>query len=126
MTAAMNKNDFGAFLDGKIAKDTQLKRGVNFAESDLRIAEELYKLRTSKGLTQSALAKAIGTTQSVIARLEDADYSGYTVRMLQRIALALDVVLDVRFVTPNESIQISTDYVEPASFWPETVPTKFK
>jgi hypothetical protein len=39
----------------------------------------------------------VGTTQSVISRLEDADYEGHSLPMLQRIAAALHKRLDVRF-----------------------------
>lgn len=49
-------------------------------------------------LTQQQLAKRIGTTQSVIARLEDADYEGHSRGMLYRIARALDCSLSVAFV----------------------------
>jgi hypothetical protein len=34
-------------------------------------------LRTAAGLTQFQLAKLIGTTASVVCRLEDADYEGH-------------------------------------------------
>jgi hypothetical protein len=37
----------------------------------------------------------IGTTQSVISRLEDADYRGHSLRMLARIAAALNQRLTV-------------------------------
>jgi ribosome-binding protein aMBF1 (putative translation factor) len=37
------------------------------------IARKIYDLRTGAGLTQRQLAKLVGTTASVICRLEDAD-----------------------------------------------------
>ena len=40
----------------------------------LKIAGQIYDLRTQAGLSQAQLAKLVGTTQSVISRLEDADY----------------------------------------------------
>ena len=40
------------------------------------IAQIIYDLRTQAGLSQAELAQMIGTTQSVISRLEDADYEG--------------------------------------------------
>lgn len=63
-----------------------------------RIARELYALRTKNGLTQKQLAKLVGTTPSVISRLENADYSGYSLNMIQRIASALNRHVDIRFV----------------------------
>ena len=54
-----------------------------------QVARTIYELRKQAGLTQKELAKLIGTTQSVISRLEDADYEGHSLSMLSRIATAL-------------------------------------
>lgn len=51
------------------------------------------EMREDAGLTQVELAKRIGTTQSVIARLEDAEYTGHSLSMLERIATACGVTL---------------------------------
>jgi len=63
-----------------------------------RIARDLYTLRMKSGLTQKKLAKLVGTTPSVISRLENADYSGHSLNMIQRIASALNRHVDIRFV----------------------------
>ena len=42
-------------------------------------------MRQAAGLTQAELADIVGTTHSVISRLEDADYDGHSLKMLQRI-----------------------------------------
>ncbi len=62
------------------------------------IARGIYSLRTKAGLTQAQLAKLVGTTASVICRLEDADYEGHSVAMLRRIAAALDRRVEIRFL----------------------------
>jgi transcriptional regulator with XRE-family HTH domain len=59
---------------------------------------QIHALRTRAGLTQRQLAKKVGTSASVICKLEDADYEGHSLFMLRRIAAALDVDLEVRFV----------------------------
>ena len=64
----------------------------------LDIAGQIYDLRTQAGLSQVQLAKLVGTTQSVISRLEDADYSGHSFNMLRRIASALHCRVEVRLV----------------------------
>jgi ribosome-binding protein aMBF1 (putative translation factor) len=51
------------------------------------------EMREDAGLTQVELAKKAGTTQSVIARLEDAEYTGHSLAMLERIAKACGVAL---------------------------------
>jgi ribosome-binding protein aMBF1 (putative translation factor) len=67
------------------------------AETDFDVAQQLYDLRTSAGLSQRELAKLVGTTASVICQLEDADYQGHSLRMLHRIATALKQRVIVRF-----------------------------
>lgn len=46
------------------------------------------EMREDAGLTQAELAKMVGTTQSVIARFEDAEYAGHSLTMLARVAMA--------------------------------------
>ena len=55
----------------------------------------IYDARTNAGLSQKELAALIGTTQSVISRLEDSDYEGRSLTMLERIARALNKKLTV-------------------------------
>jgi ribosome-binding protein aMBF1 (putative translation factor) len=63
-----------------------------------KIAREIYDLRTKAGLSQRQLAKVVGTTGSVICRLEDADYEGHSLSMLQRIAAALNSRVEIRII----------------------------
>ena len=68
------------------------------ARANEEVARKIYELRTKAGLTQAQLAKFIGTTASVICRLEDADYEGHSLAMLRRIAAALNTRVEIRFV----------------------------
>src|SRR4051812_14946592 len=61
------------------------------------IAQSIYDLRTEAKLTQAELATMVGTTPSVISRLEDADYDGHSLSMLRRIAAALGRRVEIRF-----------------------------
>jgi DNA-binding XRE family transcriptional regulator len=63
------------------------------------IARDIYALRDKAGLTQRQLAELVGTTASVICRLEDADYEGHSLSMLRRIAAALDTRLEIHFLS---------------------------
>ena len=54
------------------------------------VAQMIYDLRTEAELTQSQLAKLVGTTQSAISRLEDTDYEGHSLSMLRKVARALN------------------------------------
>lgn len=68
------------------------------------IAQMIYDLRTNARLTQKQLAKLVGTTQSVISRLEDADYEGHSLSTLRRIAKALGENLVV-FIVDREPME---------------------
>ena len=50
-------------------------------------------MREDTGLTQTELVRKVGTTQSVIGRLEDAEYTGHSLAMLERIASVCGVAL---------------------------------
>jgi ribosome-binding protein aMBF1 (putative translation factor) len=62
------------------------------------VARQILQLRADAGLSQRQLAKLVGTTASVICRLEDADYEGHSLAMLRRIAAALRQRVEIRFV----------------------------
>jgi ribosome-binding protein aMBF1 (putative translation factor) len=83
-------------IDRMIGNDLQPRELVVQAGVNAHIAQLIYDARTTAGLTQAQLAKLIGTKQPVIARLEDADYHGLSLQMLQRIAVALNQRLEVR------------------------------
>ena len=70
---------------------------------NLNIAEQIYELRIQAGLSQKQLAKLVGTTQSVISRLEDADYNGHSLAMLRKIGAALHQRVQVEFVPESAS-----------------------
>jgi len=63
------------------------------------IARKIRQLRADAGLTQRQLGKLVGTTASVICRLEDADYEGHSLAMLNRIAAALNKRVKINFVS---------------------------
>jgi len=65
---------------------------------DYRVAQMIYDARHAAGMTQLQLATAIGTTQSVISQLENADYEGHSLSMLRRIAEALHLKLRLELV----------------------------
>lgn len=43
-----------------------------------KVARQIHDLRTLAGLSQAELAERIGTTQSTVSRLENADYEGHS------------------------------------------------
>lgn len=75
------------------------------ARANDNVARKITALRLQAGLTQRQLAKLVGTTASVICRLESADYEGHSLAMLQRIADALDQRVEIRFVPATKRMQ---------------------
>jgi len=88
-------------IDKMIGDDVELRRLIADARASSEIAQSVYGLRTAAGLTQKELADLVGTGQSAIARLEDADYEGHSLSMLNRIAEALNCHIELSIV-PNE------------------------
>jgi ribosome-binding protein aMBF1 (putative translation factor) len=86
-------------LDRLVGDDQSTRRLTEAERVNAQVASEIHALRTARGLTQQQLAERVGTTQSVIARLEDADYGGHSLRMLRRIAEALDARVVVHLVS---------------------------
>lgn len=82
------------FFRGQPARLAELEE----ARANDAIARKIMKLRTEAKLTQRELAKMVGTSASAICRLEDADYEGHSLAILNRIAEALDRRVEIRFV----------------------------
>jgi transcriptional regulator with XRE-family HTH domain len=78
-----------------VKDDPERKASVEEERVNAEVARLIYNMRTDSGLTQEQLAELVGTTQSVISRLEDADYDGHSLSMLNRIAEALQKKLTV-------------------------------
>ncbi len=70
--------------------DAELQEMVTIASINAEVAQLIYEARTQAALTQKELADLIGTKQSVIAQLEDADYEGHSLYMLEKIAHSLN------------------------------------
>jgi len=94
---ADKKSDAVQILDRQMGQGPAIRRLLEEARINAVVAQLIYNARTRAGLTQEALAKLVGTKQPVIARLEDADYEGHSLSMLQRIAGALDQRIEIGF-----------------------------
>jgi predicted transcriptional regulator len=72
-----------------VGDDPERKAALAMERINAEVAQLIYTMRQEAGMTQEQLAKLVGTTQSVISRLEDSDYDGHSLSMLSRIADAL-------------------------------------
>lgn len=91
-------------IDSIIGNDQELRDLCEQASINSHVAQLIYDARTEAELSQAELANLIGTTQSVISRLEDADYEGHSLSMLNRIAQALNREVKIYLEPSNLSI----------------------
>jgi ribosome-binding protein aMBF1 (putative translation factor) len=84
-----------------IDKDPELLAMLKDSSVIAQVSMIIYDVRKQAGLTQRQLADLVGTTRSVNARLEDADYDGHSLSMLARIASALGQKLEIKML-PKE------------------------
>lgn len=106
MTKKEKRQDAVSILHGRYVKDDpERKAALQEERVNAEVARLIYDMRTSAGLSQQQLAELIGTTQSVIRRLEDADYEGRSLSLLERIAAALNQKLTVVMTAREPEIQ---------------------
>ncbi len=85
-----------------IGDDAERKASLQAERVNAEVARMIYELRKEADMTQKELADLIDTTQSVVSRLEDADYDGHSLSMLNRIARALNRRLSVQISSKNK------------------------
>lgn len=77
----------------------EAQAGYENARLAYELGRRIRDLREAQGLSQRQLADRMGTTQSVIARLE-AGGSKPSLTTLERTAAALGTAVDIRFREP--------------------------
>ena len=84
------KSDLDKHINKHI-KDREFKIHFDRAEAKRKIAQKIAALRNAKRLTQTELAREVGTKQQVISRLENpSDTRLPSLDFLDRIARALN------------------------------------
>lgn len=97
------KDDLDRTIEEALKIDPSLAEGLEEADHAWDIAFKIYDLRKQAGLTQTQLAKLVGTKQSNIARIESADYTGYTLKTLEKVTRALKAKIEIRIVPSSTS-----------------------
>jgi len=90
----------------KLASDSALASAVEHERVNANIGAIIFEARTQAGLTQEELADRVGMRQSAIARLEDADYDGHSMKTLERIASVLGKRIEIAFVDQAPAIRV--------------------
>ena len=78
----------------KLLKDPEVKKYYDALGPEFALAEQIIKKRLELGMTQSQLAKKLGTKQSAIARLESGSYNP-SMAFLQKTVRALNADLRI-------------------------------
>lgn len=82
----------------ELASDEALAAAVDNERFNISVGAAIHEARTRAGMTQQKLAERVGMRQSAIARLENAEYDGHSLKTLQRIANALGTRVEVVFL----------------------------
>ena len=76
----------------RLLKNKEIRKAYEELAAEFSIAEAIIEKRLEKGLSQSELAKKVGTKQSAISRLESGSYNP-SISFLKRVAKALNLHL---------------------------------
>jgi ribosome-binding protein aMBF1 (putative translation factor) len=85
-------------LYARFVNTPRLKRLLEEERQRVALGDLIRDLREKAGLTQAQLARKVHTSQSAIARIEDADYTGQKLGTIARVAAALGHRVEVNLV----------------------------
>ncbi|MDR2892801.1 MAG: helix-turn-helix domain-containing protein [Deltaproteobacteria bacterium] len=90
----------------KMLENPEFAAAWEEAREEFAIAREIIRTRVAAGMSQKELAEKIGTTQSVIARLESGAHTP-SVSTLKRVAEATHAKLRIELVPVAGGPQVS-------------------
>jgi ribosome-binding protein aMBF1 (putative translation factor) len=88
--------DIDACLKRKL-QNPEFRAAYDAEDKRIELVLQIIKLREQRGMTQADLAKAIGTRQANVSRLERFD-TNLTLGTLEKVAEALGVKLKINLV----------------------------
>jgi ribosome-binding protein aMBF1 (putative translation factor) len=93
MKRTVKRNRHSEFVEQRARKSATYRKTFGRTVHQIDLAVLVREMRRDAGLTQAELARKVATTQSVIARLEHAEYTRHSLTTLERIATACGVAL---------------------------------
>lgn len=84
-------------LKDLLLSDPEVKEEYDALQVKTAFADAIVEARQSLGLTQKQLSELSGIDQADISKLEKGDRNP-TVKLLQKLAKAMDMSLEIRFV----------------------------
>jgi predicted transcriptional regulator len=93
----MNKKKATNFeeFESKLLQDSDIRKEYEGLKPKYEMIQSLIKRRNQLCMSQSQLAKVIGTRQPAISRLERGEFNNITLSTLMKVANALDLDLDI-------------------------------
>jgi ribosome-binding protein aMBF1 (putative translation factor) len=92
----MKHDQHAQFVQERMKRSARYRRAYARHGRRIDLAMLVSQMREAGGLTQAQLAERAGTTQSAIARLEDAEYTAHSLQTIEKIAAACGVELTLR------------------------------
>jgi len=92
-------------MDARFGHLPGWKNGVQGERRKLAVGMLIRESREAQGLTQKQLAQRVGTSQSAISRIEDANYDKLMLETLYRIADALNLPLAINLGKRSAKLQ---------------------
>jgi transcriptional regulator with XRE-family HTH domain len=89
--------DFDRYLEEQL-KRPEFREAYEELEEEYELAKQIIRFRVNRNLTQTQLAKLVGTSQPAIARLESGNHRNMTLGFLARVARALELRSEMRFL----------------------------
>jgi transcriptional regulator with XRE-family HTH domain len=93
----MKAIDFDKYLETQM-RNPEFRKAYEELEDEYELAKQIIRFRIDRNLTQTQLARLVGTSQPAIARLESGNHRNLTLAFLFRIAKALDLRAELRFL----------------------------
>ena len=83
-------------MDRTYGGNSEWDRLVAEEELNASVGQLVHDLRVEAGLSLAKLAEMVGTSQSIISRVENADYEGSALEILSRVCFALHRKIGVK------------------------------
>jgi transcriptional regulator with XRE-family HTH domain len=103
------------WIDEELRQDGDLAARVDADLTRLRVEQDLIVLREDQGLSQRELARRVGVSQPVIARIEAGTVQNLQLRTLLKIASALDGQVDITIRPRRQRTSRRTPTARPGS-----------
>jgi predicted XRE-type DNA-binding protein len=91
-------------FEGELLKDPDIRKEYEDLKPKYEMIQSLIKRRNQLRISQSQLARTVGTKQPAISRLERGEFNNVTLSTLIKVAHALDLDLDISLKTRRTKV----------------------